>query len=76
MTTDPSALSALAACFQGIQPGDRDAVIIILLQSIAGNTQTPAQLSASAACFRGIPADLKQAIIVMLLANIATAAGA
>lgn len=76
MTTDPAALSKLAACYVGMPLDTQNAVLIYLLQQIAGNTMTPAQLAKAAACWVGQDAQVIEAEKVYLLAAAATAAGA
>lgn len=76
MDITPSGLSKAAACFQGIPPGDQNAIIILLLAQLAGNTMTPAQLAAAAKCFCFADAKVTAAVQVYLMASAATAAGA
>lgn len=76
MDITPKGLSAGAACFQGIPPGYRDAVIIYLLAQLAGSTMTPAQLSSAARCYQFGDRKTAEGIIIYLLGTIATAAGA
>lgn len=65
---EPSTLTSGAACMDcGVPKGLRGAVQIVLLQEMAGNTETPAELMESAKCFECIPAGMRKAVIIYLL---------
>lgn len=72
---DPKALDQAAACFNGILPGDRDTVIIYLLNQLLGSGLTPKQLMQAAACFDGIPHGMRDAVMTYLLCQIANGPG-
>lgn len=76
MDITPSGLSKAAACFQGIPPGDQNAIIIYLLQQLAGNTMTPAQLAKASACYCYSDKKVADSVMVYLLQASAAAAGA
>lgn len=70
---EPSTLTAEAACIDRCIPqGMAQAVQILLLQELAGNTMTPSELTEAAACYdRCIPKGQQPAVIIYLLDQLA-----
>ncbi len=72
----PAALTEASACLDcGIPQGAADAVQILLLQEIAGNTMTPSELMEAAACYDCIPKGMRSAVQIYLLDQIADGGG-
>lgn len=70
VSTDPNVLLEEAKCNECIPKGEENAVIIYLLQQIAGNTMTPNELMEQAKCLRCIPGGMQQEVIIYLLDQI------
>ncbi len=75
---DPSSLALAATQYDGMIPdGEKGAVIIYLLNQIAGTGLTPQQLALNAACYDAyIPKGMQPAVMNYLLCAIANASGA
>lgn len=73
ISCDVDDLAEAAKCFQQCIPkGLSESVKILLLQNIAGNTETPAELMESAKCIHQcVPKGFEGAIIIYLLCAIA-----
>lgn len=70
VSCDPTDLQAAARCY--CFPKDvQDAIIIYLLQQIAGDTSTPSELAAKAAKMRIPDEKQREAVITYLLCQIA-----
>lgn len=77
LTCTPDSLADASECYKKIPPGDREAVMIYLLQQIASNTETTAELVAHSICYaEQIDKQLQPAVIVYLLCAIAAELGA
>ena len=70
---EPKDLAAASACFCGVPPGDRDAILIFLLATIAGGSMDPNVLAESAKAYRGYDKRTAQAVMVYLMCSIASA---
>lgn len=64
-------LAANSECYKKISQGDRDAVMIYLLNNISGLNLTPDQLISAAACYaERIEPHMQGAVIMYLLCQI------
>jgi len=70
--TDPNALQAAAACYC-FPKATQEAIMIYLLQQIAGDTSTPSELAEKAACLCIPDAKQREAVITYLLCSIVNA---
>lgn len=69
-TSTPAAVLKGAACYDGIPPGNRDAVMIFLLEQVAKTGLTPAQMAKAASCYC-FDKKASKAVIAMLLDKLA-----
>lgn len=69
-TCDPASLMADGSCFDCFNEKQQRAIMIVLLQDIANNTESAQELMARGFEFVGLSDNQQQAIIAQLLCEI------